>query len=87
MADVDQLHEAEGSDQRNYHWRIAFEITILFDEEALDWSFDELVVAAGPDSQHAIDRLKEHLSSEEEYGQRVTGVRIKDVRLLSVAEI
>lgn len=85
MADIDQLQEAETRDLRDHHWKITFEVIIQGEDQ--DWSFDEYIVAAGPDSSFAVERLKEYVLNEEEYGVKVIGFRTLDIRLLSAADI
>lgn len=85
MADIDHLQEAEDRGLRDHHWKITFEIVISGEDE--DWSFDECTVAAGPDSSYAVERLREYVLNEEEYGVKVIGFRTLDIRLLSVADV
>jgi hypothetical protein len=74
------LAASEQQADHSHHWKITFEV---FAMEADDWVFDELTVAAGPDSRVAIQRLEEHVNNPEEYGASITGFRTMDIRLLS----
>jgi hypothetical protein len=85
MNDIADLHAAEIEQKKDHHWKIAFEVIIEGEDQ--DWAFDEKVVAAGPDSQKAVDILREHVLNELEYGQKILGLRMMDIKLLSVAEL
>jgi hypothetical protein len=62
--------------------RLAFE-----DEEGIqDWIFDDLDVGAGLDAEEAVNKVKAFVKTEE-YGVKVTGFRLKQVKLLAHADL
>jgi hypothetical protein len=88
MADeeIQSLQKAEDALRIDHIYRITFEACFEDEEGVQDWIYDDLDVGAGLDAEEAVNKVKAFVKTED-YGVKVVGFRLKQVKLLAHANL
>lgn len=70
----------------NCIYRVVFEVKVILEEGKEDWVQDELAVLCGPDANEATVKARMHAESDN-YDHSVLDFRLREVKLLAMAEI